>query len=247
MINKIKGVLQITRFLKSLLAGIVLLIISNSVNYAISGFIFLLFSFTFNDLVDYEQDKKAHPDRALPKGILSKRESIILSIILLLIGVSLLFNNQFYSYFLIFYIASIIYSAFLKKIVPSIATFIWVLLIVFLVLLPLEAGIIEYLLVFSFFYFRELLLDLRDSKTDDQYCKTKSLPTLLGKYFFFLLFILFLISIISAILLKNLILIIGITSAFSFFIFYYKKGLNKKNLDILLSILLIHLILVVFI
>lgn len=246
MFIKLKGVLETTRFVKSLLGSIIIYLLSNSVEYSIAGFIFLLFSYIFNDIVDYKEDKLAHPSRPLPKGIINLTECKIIAIIIAILGLGVAYLSEFFTFFIILYLSSILYSYIFKKIIPSIGTLFWVILVVLLLLYPLNVSFIEYSLVFSFFYARELLLDYRDKKTDDKFCKSKSLPTILKNYFFILILILLINSVISSIILKNHILIFGSTSAFFIYLYFYYKNIHIKKLNELSFLLLLHFLFILF-
>ncbi len=247
MIDKIKGFLQTTRFFISLFYSILIFLVSGSLTYSFLSFIFLLFSFIFNDIVDYRQDKLAHPDRALPRKRITLSESIFLAIYLAAAGLIISYSFHYFILFAIFYSASIIYSALLKKVIPSIALFFCVLIGTFLFLFPVKASVIEYLLVFFFSSAREFLLYYRDRITDNKFSLTKSLPNLLKNHYFIPMIIFLIIPLVLSLFMDNLILVLGASSALAIFLIFYIKGIHITKLKQLIVILTLHFIMVIFI
>ncbi|MDZ4226044.1 MAG: hypothetical protein U1C66_00965, partial [Patescibacteria group bacterium] len=62
------GLLQTTRSLKSFFVALLLGALSGSIFYGVETFLFLSFSFVFNDWVDADKDIIGHPNRAIPSG-----------------------------------------------------------------------------------------------------------------------------------------------------------------------------------
>ena len=84
--NSIIGFINTTRLYRAISVGVLLYFYTPLVTYSLASIIFLCFSFAFNDYVDHEKDKIAHPDRALPSGLVSRNQSLLLSLFLLIVG-----------------------------------------------------------------------------------------------------------------------------------------------------------------
>ena len=177
----LKGFAKTTRLAGSMAASLLIYASVSDYVYSVVSFIFLTFSFAYNDYVDHKKDNIGHPDRAIPSGLLSRKMSLFIAISLLTLGLLslLLVNLSNTILFLILYAGSIFYSFLLKKYLPSIATPLWSLMITLMVSIPSNFGILEIFAIYSFFYGRELLLDYRDISSDLLFCKHPSLPAIL--------------------------------------------------------------------
>jgi len=211
----ISSLLESSRSVLSILASVLVYLFVDSWQYALVVLLFLFFSFLFNDLVDYEMDRVGHSNRALPQGRLTKQISLWASLVTLFAGFVIIqvLISELLLFFVILYSTSAFYSAILKHYVPAIATPIWSLIVTFLILYVVKADIWVYILVFSFFFARELLLDYRDKEADKIFSATKSLPNLLGNYTYWLVFLLLLIAAVSALFIGEIILVVLISIA----------------------------------
>lgn len=238
MLNKVTGLLKSSRFLKSVASAALICVVAKSLSYSILILFFLLFSYLYNDHTDYEEDKLAHPDRPLQRGLVSRCEVLVAAMLILIFGAIFVYLEL--KEYILFYLGLIAFSAtysmYLKKAIPSIATSVWSFVVTVVILLPVGFGFWEYLLIFTFFNARELLLDYIDKDADDKFCKTKSLPSLIGDYFFLLIFILIFISFSASVLMGE-----WLVSAFTFialagFLVCYKNGFDKISLTYFINL-----------
>jgi len=194
----IYGFLQTTRYMKSLIVGLFLFLISGSLYYGVGALFFLMFSFVFNDWVDAVKDMVGHSNRAIPSGKLTRRQTFYISIVLLIMGVGwvILFLNKYILGFAIIYSFSIIYSLLLKPNIPILATPIWSLTIAILFLQSFSQNPTIYFAVTIIIYAYELLLDYRDREADKKFCRTSTLANILGKNSYIVSVALFFVGII---------------------------------------------------
>jgi len=178
------GLVQTTRFLKSLAVGALLALATGSMHYGICATLFLMFSFAFNDWVDFPKDKFGHPNRAIPSGKLTLNQASYIWTALLVIGVGWVigFLSEYVLGFAIIYAFSIIYSYVLKPNIPTLATPIWSSTLAILFLQSLSANLTIYVAVTIIVYAYELLLDYRDRESDKEFCKTPTLANILSKH-----------------------------------------------------------------
>jgi len=183
-VKKISGLIQTTRFTRSFVVGLIMYIASGSIYYGIGTLLFLSFSFAFNDWADALKDNIGHPNRAIPSGKLTRKQTLYISVGLLIMGVcwSALFLKEYTLVFTVIYLFSILYSFFLKPNVPILATVVWSSAIAILFLWPFTKNLAVYAAVIILVYAYELFLDYRDRKVDKEFCKTPTLANILGKY-----------------------------------------------------------------
>lgn len=206
-----KGILCSTRALGSVIAGIIVTILANDVGYGVISTAFFLFSYIFNDICDWEKDRIAHPERPIASGLLPRHIAAAVAVILFLGGVGLawLVARPMAVFFGLLYPASVLYSALLKRTIPAFATPWWCLLGASVFLLPIRPSALQFTSVFAFFLAREILLDFRDRRADDQFCLTRSIPILLGRHTFGLVCALQLVSFGATVVLGNRLLLVG--------------------------------------
>lgn len=192
------GIIQTTRFYKSAIFCFLLYIISQSLLYSSGGLLFLLYSYAFNDWIDAEKDAVGHPDRAIPSGKITPRQSIYVFTSLLLAGIgwSILLVSDYTFGFASIYVLSTLYSLFFKPYVPLLATVLWCSSISILVLQTVSQDLNDYIAVVLLMYSYEAILDYRDKDADKQFCKTPTIANLFGKYTLVISFILFGIGIL---------------------------------------------------
>jgi 4-hydroxybenzoate polyprenyltransferase len=177
------GLAESARLKRSLGVGIILGILSSSLEYGIGTTLFLMFSFLFNDWVDADKDALGHPDRAIPSGKITRNQAFLFSAFFLLIGIvqAALFLPQFLIAFVVSYALSIIYSYALKPNVPILATPFWSLAVAVIFVSPFSSDPLAYFFVTAIIFAYEILLDYRDRVADKEFCKTPTLANLLGK------------------------------------------------------------------
>lgn len=173
------------RVCQCLASALVLYLFSANLSYSIAFLLLLAFSYSFNDILDYAlgNDCEAHPHRPLPSGALSLKNALIGCV-----GLAMLFCLQIVwmpsvseKQVLLGGIAiSALYSLFLKRWYPGFAMPIWSTMTVVVFLQATHVEPIYYVLCAVFFVGRELLLDVRDEKTDKKLARLPSLATLLG-------------------------------------------------------------------
>lgn len=183
MYAKIYSSLELMRFGRSVVTALIVLPVTWRLDHYIIFALFLLFSFAFNDWVDAEMDKDGHPNRPIPSGRLNKIEAAFLSVGLLVFGIyfSATYAPDLTELFPYACITSAIYSWILKRHMPLIATPIWAACVTFMVLTPTTISTLSWFLFFLVLYTHEVLLDIRDEKSDRVHCTTPSIATLLGK------------------------------------------------------------------
>jgi 4-hydroxybenzoate polyprenyltransferase len=178
----ISGVLQTTRFYKSLFVSSILFIATDSVEYGVCVFLLLTFSFAFNDYIDTSKDSVGHPHRAIPSGKISRLQGLVLSIILLILGLSVAFGTEFSFGFTLTFLGSILYSLLLKPYIPLAATFVWSATVAIAFVQPFSNEFFDYFGVMLMIYAYETVLDFRDVIADNLFCKTPTLAALTGQY-----------------------------------------------------------------
>ncbi len=200
----LEGILQTTRFYKSVFFCVLLLIVSESLTYTAGGLFFLLYSFAFNDWTDAEKDIQGHPERAIPSGKITQTQGLYISLILLIIGVGIFvaFSSEFIIGIASMYVLSTAYSLFFKPYIPVFATILWCTSISILLLQTISQDITDYIAVILLMYSYEIMLDFRDKDTDKLFCKTPTIANLFGKYSLLISFVLFALGLL--ILIKKL-------------------------------------------
>lgn len=165
------ALMESSRFLKSLGFSSLILLIGGSWQLALAVLTFLLFSYLFNDVVDADMDQLAHPERAIPSGRLTLTTATITALALAFTTIYLLPIAVWCL------IASAVYSWPLKRYYPLVATWFWVSSVVGMVALTTEANSYILLIFFVGLTWHEMLLDLRDQKTDQVFAKTQTWAT----------------------------------------------------------------------
>uniref|UniRef100_A0A7C2P4P4 Prenyltransferase n=1 Tax=candidate division WOR-3 bacterium TaxID=2052148 RepID=A0A7C2P4P4_UNCW3 len=167
------------------------------------------FSNSLNDFMDAKLDKKAHPHRPIPSGLLSLKEAFLFIVIL---GFLAFLSSFFYEtstprvVFIIGLILAILYDVYFKRI-AFIGNFIVSFLTSFpFFLLALEIGsfrLLWYPVLCAIIYnlAREAVKDMEDFSADEEF-GYRTLPLYLGErgvkyYVTFLLFLLLVFSIIA--------------------------------------------------
>ncbi len=185
---KILGAFQTTRFIKSAAVGVVFVFLANSIYYGFITFLFLSFSFVFNDWTDSEKDALGHPNRAIPSGKITRKDAGVIAAFLVALRLLLtyLFQREYLEGFLLAYTLSITYSFWLKPNIPIIATPVWSSAVSIVFLLPFTQSIYAYMSLAGIVFGYELLLDYRDRDTDKKFMKTPTSANVLGKFTFVL-------------------------------------------------------------
>lgn len=183
MYAKISSSLELMRFGRSVVTALIVLPVTWRLDHYVIFILFLLFSFAFNDWVDADMDKDGHSNRPIPSGRVSEVEAALLSLGLLVSGVyfSVIYAPDLTKLFVCACIASGVYSWPLKRHVPLLATPVWTLCVTFMVLTPTTVSMLGWMLFFLVLYTHEVLLDMRDEKSDRIHCTTPSIATLLGQ------------------------------------------------------------------
>jgi 4-hydroxybenzoate polyprenyltransferase len=147
-------------------------------------FLFLAFSFLWNDLIDYftGKDFYAHPDRALPSGRL--RPAVAAGAIVCLLAVAALLATLLPPGGMlrmgVFFGLSGIYSFGLKQYFPIFATPLWCGVVSALAVYCVGGSTPFFILIFIYLYIREITLDARDAAADARLAVLKTLPDLVG-------------------------------------------------------------------
>jgi 4-hydroxybenzoate polyprenyltransferase len=229
--QKLIAMTQLTRMTSSILGSGVIYFISESLIHFSLSLIFLMFSFAFNDFIDFTtgKDKACHPSRALPSGKLSVSDAYLISAILGSLCVLLAIHMN-WPIMIPLLIGSSIYSLFLKRLIPSVATAFWCGIVTILALYPISPPWYLYSVFFAFFYAREILLDLRDVEADDLFCATPSLASILkNKTFVFTVLMLLVAGGIGILEENNVVILAGMLSALVCSgIFLSKISINQK-------------------
>ncbi|MFM2424080.1 MAG: UbiA prenyltransferase family [Candidatus Parcubacteria bacterium] len=183
MYAKISSSLELMRFGRSVVTALIVLPVTWRLDHYFIFTLFLLFSFAFNDWVDADMDKDGHPNRPIPSGRVSENEAAVLSFVLLALGIyfSMFYALDLTKLFVYTCVASVVYSWLLKRHVPLVATPIWTICVTFMVLTPTAISTLGWTLFFLVLYTHEVLLDMRDEKSDRIHCTTPSIATLLGQ------------------------------------------------------------------
>ena len=66
---------------------------------ALAGFLISAHGMVVNDIIDYEIDKINEPSRVLPSGMISRREALIYSVVLGILGIGIAVLIDYYGYF----------------------------------------------------------------------------------------------------------------------------------------------------
>ncbi len=171
------------RFGRSVVTALIVLPVTWRLDHYTIFTLFLLFSFSFNDWVDADMDKDGHPNRPIPSRRVSEFEAAMLSLGLLVSGLyfSVVYAPDLTELFVYACIASGVYSWLLKRHLPLVATPVWTLCVTFMVLTPTAISALGWALFFLVLYTHEVLLDMRDEKSDRIHCTTPSIATLLGQ------------------------------------------------------------------
>ncbi len=208
------------------------------------------FGFTINDYFDIEKDKIEHKSRILPSGLMTKETALnyayFLGVFSLFISALVNFNVFLLNVITIFLLG--VYSI-INNNNGIYANIITAINSSFVIIIGMLAGHFDYIITFvalaTFFmiFGREIILDIRDIKSDNKINKI-SLPIKLGKQISFTIVdILFLISTIITILLSynsdsywfkifvGLIFNIALWSTYLYFRFWS----NEKSLNLFLT------------
>lgn len=175
------------RGFQSLASALILFVFSENLGYSVAFFLLLAFSYSFNDIFDFTlgNDSQAHPNRPLPSGALSlKFASIGCAILALLFCAQVALISSLNEKLILIagLCISALYSLFLKRWFPAFAMPIWSAMTVVVFLKASDVETVCYVLCLMFFIGRELLLDIRDEKTDRLLAKMPSLATILGSW-----------------------------------------------------------------
>lgn len=191
-----KGYLLLIRPLNLLIAFIAVLIslfiLDEPVLNVHSIFLFLSIFFigaganSFNDYVDREIDRLAHPKRPIARGLVGERDALIFSITLLLLGVFSGIPNGFFAFIFALSVAilSLLYNIYLKRL-PFIGNFVvsfitgCVFLYSGLVFGKVKPMVFPFFFALAFNLGRELVKDMEDAE-HDLLKGLKTLPILLG-------------------------------------------------------------------
>lgn len=242
------SVLETTRLFDSLLGTAIIFAINGSILYSASALIFLLFSFSFNDLIDYKSGKDidCHPSRPLPSGRLSYRTAKSISFLLLAsgLGTAWMLSKDLFFVLLSCYVLSALYTILLKKYVPTVATPIWCMVVSLLALFPSSVDFAGYILFFAFFYSREVLLDFRDASHDAKHCKTPSIANYFKRTPLLITVLMISIACIASLLIGNNVLVLGTFSALFMSLLCWMRTQDTMHVA---NILKYHFILIVFI
>jgi 4-hydroxybenzoate polyprenyltransferase len=180
----ISAILETTRIAGATAAAGLILLLGRSVPYALFSFFFLTFSFAANDVLDFVtgKDVVCHPSRPLPSRRIGLGAAIAVSAVPFVCGmvVALRLPHHGLAFAVGACSISILYSMFLKRLYPMVATPLWCATVTGVVLWPTSLSLSAYLIVFMFLYGRELLLDLEDVAGDDRFAVLRSLPSHLG-------------------------------------------------------------------
>lgn len=183
MFAKISSLLELMRFGRSVITALIVLPLSGRLDHYLVVLFIMLFSFTFNDWVDANMDKDGHPSRPIPSGRISEVEAALVSFGALGSGIyfSTTYAPDLTKLFAYACIISGVYSWLLKRHLPLVATPIWTLCVTFIVLTPATISTLGWVLFFLVLYTHEVLLDMRDEKSDSIHCSTPSIATFLGQ------------------------------------------------------------------
>lgn len=186
-IQSVIAVLEMSRFHQSALAAGLLFVVSSNVNYSVTFFLLLAFSYLVNDVLDYTsgRDLLSHPNRPLP----SRRVGVRLATICIIVCALALFVSVLYlpdgSHRVLFVggmTVSLLYSLFLKRLYPLVATPVWSAMTVVIFLESVSASGGMYLAALAYFLGRELLLDVRDDHADREFLVRPGLAQILGAH-----------------------------------------------------------------
>ena len=175
------------RGFQSLASALILFVFSENLGYSVAFLLLLAFSYSFNDIFDYMlgNDSQAHPNRPLPSGTLSLKSAAMgCTILAMLFLAQVVFISSLHEKLILIsgLCISALYSLFLKRWYPGFAMPIWSAMTVVVFLKASDVETVCYVLCLMFFIGRELLLDIRDEKTDRLLAKTPSLATILGSW-----------------------------------------------------------------
>jgi len=177
------GVLRVFRAGSSAVFGLLLGIAVGSPEFGLATFCALAFSFGFNDLVDFRsgKDDVCHPDRPLPCGVVSERiVLVVLTVLVATLGASVFQLTANFSAPIVLFFGGILYSRWLKRLIPVVATPFWCALLAFSIFSALGLRPIEGVSVWLLILARELVFDLRDKDADFQFNKRKNIAMLLS-------------------------------------------------------------------
>jgi 4-hydroxybenzoate polyprenyltransferase len=197
MYAKVANLLELMRFGRSIVTALIVLPITWSLSHYVIFVCFLLFSFAFNDWVDAEMDRDGHPNRPIPSGRVGASEAAVVSFALGASGVyfSINYFPELIKLFAYACVTSMVYSWIVKRHLPLVATPIWTLCVTFMVLTPATVSTVSWMLFFVVLYTHEVLLDMRDEKSDRIHCTTPSIATLLGQNCWWIVFSLLIIAV----------------------------------------------------
>lgn len=185
-LNATVALLQSSRAFSSHLVAGLLVLSGGEPLLAMVLFLFLTSSYLFNDIMDFRsgRDLLCHPTRALPSGRLSQQTSLTVTVLLASTGMILSLAIGFGAFALVLscFGISMVYSVFLKRQFPLVATPLWCAATVALFLYSFDAGSVSYLIAFCVVFGRELLLEERDGDGDKLLAISPTFPEIFGRY-----------------------------------------------------------------
>jgi 4-hydroxybenzoate polyprenyltransferase len=184
-VQAIHAVLEMARFHQSVFAAGLLYAVSWNLSYSITFFLLLIFSYLVNDALDFifGKDLLSHPHRPLPSGragVPLATVCIVLSALALFVSVLHLPDGSHRILFVGGVMVSLLYSLFLKRLFPLVATPLWSAMTVVIFLESVSASVGMYFVAISYFLGRELLLDVRDDHADRVFLVRPGLAQILG-------------------------------------------------------------------
>lgn len=186
LLREVSALLESARGLSCLLLAGFALVLGATWGVAATFFLFLFGSFLFNDLMDFwsGKDHVCHPNRPLPSSRLTASFSSIVTTVSFVscLAISAAIGPDFLALTGCCLLVSAVYSSFLKRHHPVIATPLWCAATVAMFLYFLDASLIAYGLSFAAVLGRELLLEERDSASDEAFAKSYTYSGLLGQY-----------------------------------------------------------------
>jgi len=162
MLQTTIALLESGRAMKSIFFCFFCILLGAEISEAVEIFLFLLFSYIWNDYIDADMDVLGHPKRPIPSGRLSESFARNFSVSLFFLGFCL------DSMMTLPYVLSGIYSP-IKKRYPKFATSFWVLSVTLVVTFKTHIGGFTPILFFILLYLHELYLDFRDKDIDHMF------------------------------------------------------------------------------
>ena len=183
--SSVFAVLETNRALSSLCFALVVLVAGQSPSLAIAVLLAMLFSFSFNDLMDYlsGRDQHCHPNRPLPSGRLNVSGAILTCAILSFgMAAALLVSSIAVSAPLVLFLGGILYSINFKRLLPILATPFWCALLAFVLATAIGFGAWGFMGLWVSILACELVLDLRDADSDFAFNQRRNLAYILQPY-----------------------------------------------------------------